>query len=58
MSTFFSKLWGLRRNQQVILYTAAVAIGIVVAYGAIAFRELIDFTQILAFGFGGENVAT
>jgi CIC family chloride channel protein len=58
MSTLFSRLWGLRQNQQVILHATAVAIGIVVAYGAIAFRELIDYTQILAFGFGGEDVAS
>ena len=58
MSTFFSKIWGMRRNQQLILYSTAVVIGIVVAYGTIAFRELINLTQIFTFGFGGEDIFT
>jgi len=41
-----------------VLYSAAVIIGLVVAYGTIAFRLLIDATQLSFFGFGGEDVFT
>lgn len=51
-------LSGIRRNPHVRLYALAILIGIVVAYGAIGFRLLIDGVQFFAMGFGGENVAT
>ncbi len=49
-------IWDLRRNQQMILYVVATAIGVVVAFGAIGFRLLIEGVQLIALGFGGESV--
>ncbi|MFN3232866.1 MAG: chloride channel protein [Alphaproteobacteria bacterium] len=48
----------LRLNQHVRLYVLAIFIGLLVAYGAIGFRELIDLVQIVLMGFSGEDVAS
>ena len=47
-----------RVNQHVRLYVLAVLLGLIVAYGAIGFRVLIDIIQTLLLGFSGEDVAT
>lgn len=46
----------LRHNEHLILAVLAVIAGVVVAYGAIGFRLLIDAVQMLAFGDGGERL--
>lgn len=46
----------LRHNEHLILAVLAVIAGVVVAYGAIGFRLLIDAVQMLAFGSGGERL--
>lgn len=56
MKDLLIKFWRLRQNQHVILYGLSVVIGVVVAYGAIGFRELIDLAQITFLGFGGERI--
>ncbi|MEQ9639559.1 MAG: chloride channel protein [Alphaproteobacteria bacterium] len=48
----------LRHNEQIILNLVAVAVGIVVAYAAIAFRGAIAGIQWIAFGFPDEAVFT
>lgn len=58
MSRLRTMLGEIRRNPHIRLYGLAILIGIVVAYGAIGFRLLIDGVQLFAMGFGGENVAT
>jgi CIC family chloride channel protein len=45
-----------RSNQHVVMSVMAVIVGLLVGYGAIFFRELIDFFQFLFMGSGGENV--
>ena len=56
MKDLLIKFWRLRQNQHVILYGLSIVIGVVVAYGAIGFRELIDLAQITFLGFGGERI--
>lgn len=51
---FRIKLRRLRRNEHIILALLSGIVGIVVAYGAIGFRLLIDFVQILSFDYSGE----
>lgn len=51
---FRIKLRRLRRNEHIILALLSGIVGIVVAYGAIGFRRLIDFVQILSFDYSGE----
>ncbi|MBF0370726.1 MAG: chloride channel protein [Magnetococcales bacterium] len=46
----------LGANEHIILSAIAVAIGLMVGYGAILFRRLIEFFQFLFMGAGGENV--
>ena len=48
-SGFFGKFQKLADNEHLILALLAVIAGVVVAYGAIGFRALIDAAQMLAF---------
>jgi len=45
-------------NDQVVLFALAVALGGASAYAAIAFRWAISLIQAVAFGDGGENLAS
>ncbi|MBF0154055.1 MAG: chloride channel protein [Magnetococcales bacterium] len=45
-------------NEQITLSGIAVFIGIMVGYGAILFRRLIDFFQFIFMGSGDEDVVT
>ena len=53
MTTFFKKF---KSNPHVVMSIMAVMAGLLVGYGSIFFRELIDFCQFLFMGSGGENV--
>ena len=44
------------RNNQVVLFVLAVALGVAAAYGAIGVRQLIAFVQWGAFGTGAEQL--
>lgn len=43
-------------NEQILLSTLAIAVGLLVGYGSILFRHLIEFFQLLFMGSGSENV--
>ncbi len=56
-SGLFRNSWSrFIHNDQVVLTLLAVAIGIVVAYGEIAFRQLIHIVQTLFYGLQSEAV--
>lgn len=53
MQTLFKK-FGV--NEQILLSSLAIAVGLLVGYGSILFRHLIEFFQLLFMGSGSENV--
>lgn len=57
-SRYFHELKRLVGNDQIVMSVVAVVVGGAGAGGAIAFRESIDFLQLLFLGFRSELVAT
>lgn len=57
-SRYFHDLKRLVGNHQIVMSVVAVFVGAAAAGGAIAFRESIDFLQLLFLGFRSELVAT
>jgi CIC family chloride channel protein len=55
MLKFFNRLGA---NEHITLSAIAIIIGLMVGYGAILFRNLIELFQWLFMGHGGEDVAT
>lgn len=58
IESFKQSLKRFARNDQVILSSMALVVGVAGGLSAMAFRYAIDIVQQLIFGFGGEKVAT
>lgn len=46
------------RNDQLVLGVLALVVGLAVGYGVVAFREAIDFVQLLYYGSSDSHLAT